>query len=535
LFHNRVAREILGPEDALRGAPSQWTNVFGWYHADKTTLLSHEELPLLRALRGEEIDHEILFIRNASRPAGISINVTVKPMRDSNNRINAAVMVCRQVTEEQLSGQSRALLSQVVEQIADGVLLTDKQGRIEYVNPAFEVMTGFKPEDVRGQSPEILRCGMQDPDFDERIWHKLKSGRPLQATTTHRKKTGETYHVEETISPITDNAGNITHFVTVMQDVTAALNRQEGEVQLRLARQIQKKFYGVAPVIPGFDLAGAAYPAYETSGDYFDFIPLPHNRMGIAVGDVEGHGFGSALVMALTRAYVHSFAATGLEVDQILTQVNQMLVNDLGDGCFVTLMMASLDLETRSLVYAGAGHVPGYVLGPDGPVEHTLESSGPPLGLFPQVSYSRSPSITLQPGQILVLLTDGVTESEAPGGGEWGAHGALGYIRACGDHSALQLVDGLYREARRFAESEFQRDDITSVVVRVKPSADTDADTPLPAATKNRAGPDQVAVDCASQKALSSRPDPLVRRSEGSLAQPSWRGNQTASYPPSGK
>jgi len=474
MFHNRAAQEILGREDAARGAPSQWTNVFGWYHPDKTTLLSPEELPLLRALRGEAFDDEILFIRNASRPEGVSINVTVKPMQDSDGRISAAVMVCSEVTEEHLSDHSRALLSQVVEQIADGVLLTDKQGRIEYVNPAFEVMTGFSHDDVRGQSPQILRSGMQDPGFDERVWNKLKAGRPLQATTTHRKKTGETYHVEETISPITDKAGNITHFVTVMQDITEALNRQEGEVQLRLARQIQKKFYGVAPVIPGFDLAGAAYPAYETSGDYFDFIPLPHNRMGIAVGDVEGHGFGSALVMALTRAYVHSFAAMGLEVDQILTQVNQMLVKDLGSRCFVTLMLASLDLESRSLVYAGAGHVPGYVLGSDGPVVHTLESSGPPLGLFPQVSYSPSQAITLQPGQLLVLLTDGVTESEAPGGGEWGAHGALGYIRACGDHSAHQLVDGLYREARRFAGSELQRDDITSVVVRVKATADGD-------------------------------------------------------------
>jgi sigma-B regulation protein RsbU (phosphoserine phosphatase) len=110
------------------------------------------------------------------------------------------------------------------------------------------------------------------------------------------------------------------------------------------------------------------------------------------------------------------------------------------------------------------------VLSPSGPVVHTLESSGPPLGLFPHTTYSRSPSITLEPGQVLVLLTDGITESEAPSGGEWGAHGALGYIRACGGHTAHQLVDGLYREARKFAGSELQRDDITSVVVRVGPS-----------------------------------------------------------------
>jgi serine phosphatase RsbU (regulator of sigma subunit) len=153
------------------------------------------------------------------------------------------------------------------------------------------------------------------------------------------------------------------HFVSVMQDVTEALNAQEQDVQLRLAHQIRQKFYRAAPTAPGFDIAAAAYPAYETSGDYFDFILLPHNRLGIAVGDVEGHGFGSALVVALTRAYVRSFAAMGLDVDQILTQVNRMLLNDLGDGCFVTLRLASLDVGNHSLVHAGAGHLPGYVLG----------------------------------------------------------------------------------------------------------------------------------------------------------------------------
>lgn len=75
------------------------------------------------------------------------------------------------------------------------------------------------------------------------------------------------------------------------------------------------KVYWAAPTIPGFDIAGAAYPADEASGDYFDFTPLPHHCLGIAVGDVEGHGFGSALVMALTRAYVQSFAAMGRGVD----------------------------------------------------------------------------------------------------------------------------------------------------------------------------------------------------------------------------
>jgi sigma-B regulation protein RsbU (phosphoserine phosphatase) len=369
-----------------------------------------------------------------------------------------------------LSQQTPPLLIQVVEQIADGVLLTDCDGFIEYVNPAFERMTGFSAEDVRGKTPRILKSGLQDAAFYEEMWGELRAGRSFQATIHNRRKSGGIYPVEETITPIVDETGRVSHFVAVIQDISEALNIQEREVQLRLASQIQRKFYRAAPTVQGFDIAAAAYPAYETSGDYFDFITLPHNRIGIAVGDVEGHGFGSALVMALTRAYLHSFASMGLEVDQILTQVNRMLVDDLGDGCFVTLMLASLDLSTRSLVYAGAGHIPGYVLSTSGAVEHTLESSGPPLGLFPNVRFSRNPSITLRPGQLLVLVTDGITESVSSDGEELGAQGAVNYVATHACQPARQLVDGLYREALRFTCNNVQKDDITSVIVKVEPA-----------------------------------------------------------------
>jgi phosphoserine phosphatase RsbU/P len=369
-----------------------------------------------------------------------------------------------------LSRQTSAVLSQVVEQIADGVLLTDPQGFIEYVNPAFESMTGFSADDVRGKTPRILKSGLQEASFYEELWGELRAGRSFQATINNRRKSGEIYPVEETITPIVDESGNASHFVAVIQDMTEAFNRQEREVQLRLARQIQQKLYRPAPTIPGLDLAAAAYPAHETSGDYFDFISLPHRRVGIAVGDVEGHGFGSALVMALTRAYIHSFAAMGLEVDQILAQVNRMLLDDLGDGCFVTLMLASLDVDTRSLVYAGAGHIPGYVLNSSGSTEHALESSGPPLGLFPGVRFPRNAPLTLHPGQLLVLLTDGITESASPDGVEWGAQGALNYLVTNRHQTAGQLAEGIYRQALSFACNKPQRDDITSVIVKVEPT-----------------------------------------------------------------
>ena len=346
LFHNRVAAAILGDQDARRAGPSEWQQPFGWYRPDKQTLLSPEELPVPRALRGEEIRDELVFVRNRQRPAGVWVRISGK-----------------QICEPRLGTDPAAVF-----------------------------------------------------------------------------------------------------FCDAIQSEVEAIARQEREVQIRLARQIQQKFYRVAPALPGFDIAASAYPAYETSGDYFDFIPLPHDRLLIATGDVEGHGFGSALVMALTRAYVHSFAAMALELDQMLTQVNKMLIADLDDGCLVTLLLVCLDLATRSLTYASAGHVPGYILDPAGDVLHRLESSGPPLGLFPQIRFSRSPSLPFRPGEMLVLLTDGVTEATACDGREWGPNGALGYLQSHRSHSAAELVAGLYEQTRCFAGQ--QKDDITIVVVK---------------------------------------------------------------------
>src|ERR1700722_14743036 len=120
LMHNRAAQEILGAQDAARGGPADWTAPFGWYLSDKKTLISPEELPLVRALRGEEICDHLVFIRHAARPEGVSIRVTVRPMRDSSGSINAAVMVCREVREGRLPDHSRTLLTQVGEQIAGG-------------------------------------------------------------------------------------------------------------------------------------------------------------------------------------------------------------------------------------------------------------------------------------------------------------------------------------------------------------------------------------------------------------------------------
>jgi sigma-B regulation protein RsbU (phosphoserine phosphatase) len=264
-----------------------------------------------------------------------------------------------------------------------------------------------------------------------------------------------------------DESGHLTYVVSVSQDITELRKKQEQEFQLQLARDVQQRFYAAPPVVSGFDIGASVHPADATGGDYFDFISMADGSLLIAVADAKGHGFSSALVMALTRAYVRCFAARQLELDEILAQVNQMLLKDLEHGDFVTLFLARLNSSHRTLSYASAGHVPGLVFLDSGDVKCTLDSTGPPLGLFSATKFSLQQAIRLDPGEIAVFLTDGVTESTTPDGHQFGAQRVLDQVRALRYDSASNIADGIYHATRAFVQGDLQDDDITSVIIKV--------------------------------------------------------------------
>ena len=400
-------------------------------------------------------------------------SVSTTPSFSVDGRFEGVLAMVRDITDQKRSEAERRnalktimLLSQAVEQTADSVLVTDKRGIIEYVNSAFEATTGYGREEALGKTPRILKSGQHDSDFYKRLWSLLLLGQPFRGTLVNRKKAGELYWAEQTITPIRDDNGNITHFVSVLKDITALRRKQEQEVQLRLAREVQQRFYTAPIAVPGLDAAAAAYPADETGGDYFDFIPMPEGSLYIGIGDASGHGLDSALVMALTRAYVRSFASMGLDVGEILTRVNRMLVADLEDGRFVTLLLVRLDSSHGSLAYASAGHVPGYVLNSDGEVESVMASTGPPMGLFQDSGFS-SVVIALKPQQLILLVTDGAIEIADACGSQFGVKRILAHTGVHCHDPALHIAEGIYQAARAFAGDEPPFDDITSVVVKV--------------------------------------------------------------------
>jgi serine phosphatase RsbU (regulator of sigma subunit) len=243
---------------------------------------------------------------------------------------------------------------------------------------------------------------------------------------------------------------------------------QAREQELRVAHKIQQSLLPrVPPVVPGFDIAGASAPAHETGGDYFDFFPLLDGTLGLVIGDASGHGVGAALLIAETRAYLRALTLAHAEIRTVLAQTNRRFIEDVADYYFVTLFFGRLDPASRSLLYASAGHPPGYLLDPSGEVRALLKSTGWPLGVDASGDYPSAPALALQPGELLLLLTDGVLEARSPAGDLFGPDRVLEVVRARRGEPARAIVEALLTAVRDFAGGQVPDDDCTAMVLKV--------------------------------------------------------------------
>jgi sigma-B regulation protein RsbU (phosphoserine phosphatase) len=469
LVFNEAAERILGI-GSLDAPQGEWSAAYGLFLPDRVTPYPPERLPLARAARGEAVRGAEIHVRGPHRPEGAVISVTAMPWRDQSGELLGAVAVFRDITAHRNADDTVRRLSNAVEQTADAIYITDRNGVVEYVNPGFERITGYPKEEILGRTPALLRSGRHDAAHYRELWSTVLAGEVFRGTMINRRKDGGIYYAEMTITPIKDPADTVTHFVAVGKDMTERRLRQEQELELGIAGRVQQGLFpACAPEFPGFDLAGAAHPATAMTGDCFDYVATEDGQLGIVIGDVSGHGLGPALVMAATRAYLRAFLRTLPGTGDVLRALNHALIADLEDGRFVTMLLARLDARTRTLTYANAGHPSGFVLGRDGAVRAVLESSGTPLGVSATWGVTDAEPIALEPGDTLVLMTDGITESQAPDGSLLGAEGALRLVRAYLAGSARQILEGLVAGARAFTEGGPQTDDLTAIICKVGP------------------------------------------------------------------
>ena len=243
---------------------------------------------------------------------------------------------------------------------------------------------------------------------------------------------------------------------------------QNNESQLLAAQSIQEHILPEAPPeIPGFQIAGAYKPAEFAAGDHYDHFLMPDGKLGFGIGDVSGHGFSSALIMASTHAYIHSLTGMGFDLSQVFKQANVNLNRETDVGQFVTAIMGRIDPKTRELTYVSAGHPTGYVIDSSRNVKAELTSTGIPLAVLPEGEYPQGNSVHLELGDVVVLLTDGVLEAMAPNQDFFGEDRTLEVVRGNVTRSANEIVDAIIQAVADFRGNIQQDDDITAVVIKV--------------------------------------------------------------------
>jgi serine phosphatase RsbU (regulator of sigma subunit) len=247
----------------------------------------------------------------------------------------------------------------------------------------------------------------------------------------------------------------------------AALERERLQRAIELAREVLAKLLPKDPLgVPGFDIAGLSLPAESAAGDYYDFVPCPDGRVGLVIGDVTGHGIGPAMVMTGARSALRMlFEEEALDEAEILRRLNMRLVEDLGDGRFMSLLVGRLDVRKRVVTWANAGQNPPIVLRADGRVE-TLAGAGLALGIETGVAYQCRPPLTLGSGDVLLWLTDGLVEARNPAGEELGEARVIELLRQNRELSSRQLLAKLREVVVAHSGREQQEDDVTLLAVR---------------------------------------------------------------------
>lgn len=262
-----------------------------------------------------------------------------------------------------------------------------------------------------------------------------------------------------------------THLSLLVASRQLSKQNREMRHSLNLAKDVQQNLIPKSdPVITGFDIAGRTIYCDETGGDYYDYIKMEQmgeDHLGIVVGDVSGHGIPSALLMASARAFLRQRASLKGEVSQIISDVNNQFCSDVRDsGQFLTLFFCCLNAREKQITWVRAGHEPAIFYDPKNEADilpHQV--GGLPLGIKKDETYKESIQV-MESGSIMVLISDGITETRNNNGEFYGKKRIEQLISEHKDLSSNQILNKVIESVELFQGSGSRHDDITIVVIK---------------------------------------------------------------------
>jgi len=280
------------------------------------------------------------------------------------------------------------------------------------------------------------------------------------------KRDGGTFdaHDEELLEAMSVHAAIAINNVRLVE---AMAERERMAAALRIARDIQQDLFPPGPLRTGqYAIAGLNLPCDETGGDYYDFLEMPDGRIAVIVGDVSGHGIGSALVMSEVRALFHALLGQNADLVTVVRHVNAILCSDLRRGRFVTLFAGLLDPEKHCISYISAGHSPPVVADLETWQTDTLDSTTLPLGIMPDIEIECLDPVPVPDPGLVLCYTDGVVERMNEAREHFGMKRLMALLREVSQFPPEDIVVAVEQAEQEFAGSSPRADDVTVVAVK---------------------------------------------------------------------
>ncbi|HNW28447.1 MAG TPA: SpoIIE family protein phosphatase [Spirochaetota bacterium] len=429
---------------------------------------------LFRGGDGITVKRELFIKKKDSAPFKSMVACIKMSVRSEETFVG--VIAPKQQPDPEMESKIR-VFAMAVEQSPATVVITDRQGAIEYVNPKFTSLTGYTFNEALRHNPRILKSGMQSREFYDDLWQTITSGKEWRGDFHNRKKNGEIYWESASISPIMNENGEITHFVAVKEDIT---DRKKAEEEIRITSEKLKKRNDemawelanaqivTAMLLPGappkHDRLRAAFrfkPLEAIGGDFFSFNTLHERGVGVFIGDVAGHGVSAALFLTLLRSLTDRLnGVAGTSPSRYLKDLNRALL-DGGVFFFITALYGMFDLAGDEAVFrfAKGGHMPPILHRSGTGTAEILTSVGIPVGLYGSAEFQEI-STDVRTGDRIYLYTDGLTEIRNENGEMIEPEGLRDIIARSGSRGLEESLDYIMDEAGRFKGAGLFEDDI---------------------------------------------------------------------------
>ena len=428
------------------------------------------------------------------RPGGVYLWAKASPLYDSNGEIVGAIETIRDITDwkraETEINQSRRSLADILSFLPDATFVIDANSKVIAWNSAMEMLTSIPAGAMLGKGNYEYAL----PFYKER--RPMLADLIFMPTAELEKKYNTVERVGDTLvvdvfipdfrpggayfwakaSPLYDpTTGDVIGAIETVRDITKR-REMEGRLarsnaELQIAAEIQQSFLPEAiPQIPGFDVAGRSVMAKEVGGDFFDVIPfevmvLESGMIGLLVADVSGKGVPAALFMALSRIVVRVNALWHRDPAKVIYHSNNAITQDSKSGMFVTLFFGILNENNHSLTYVNAGHNPPlFFHNHDGSVEKFMPT-GIVLGAVENKEYS-SKNVKIAPDDVIVMYTDGVTESVNSKQEMFGEKRLIEIIQRKRHLTAQCILNEILIAVKAFSGDNEQLDDITLLVIK---------------------------------------------------------------------